>query len=47
MSFVSALRARRQNRRPVEQAIAAVSTASRRDELIMAATQKAGMPPRL
>ena len=46
MSFISSLRARRRNRRPVERAIAAASAETMRDELLVAAT-RAGMPPRL
>jgi hypothetical protein len=47
MPFVSTLRALRRNRRSVERAIAAASTRELRDELILAATTRAGNPPRV
>jgi hypothetical protein len=47
MSFVSTLRSLRRNRRPLEYALAAASTATLRDEIISAALQKAGTPPRI
>lgn len=47
MSFVSKFRTLRQDRLPVERAIAAASTRRMRDELIHAATERAGNPPRL
>ncbi len=47
MSFVSTLRSLRRNRRSVDRAIAAASTNRFRDELVVAATARAGNPPRL
>jgi len=47
MSFLSTLRSLRRDRRPVERALAAASTATARDELVLAARIKAGSPPRL
>ena len=47
MSFVSTLRSLRRNRRSVDRAIAAASTSRFRDELALAATVRAGNPPRL
>jgi GTP cyclohydrolase I len=47
MSFLSTLRSLRRDRRPVERALAAASTAMARDELVLAARIKSGSPPRL
>lgn len=53
MSFVSSLRARRQARRTrrsgvsLERAVSAASSSTFRDELVLAASQRAGLPPRL
>lgn len=47
MSFISTLRSLRQNRRSVDRALAAASTSRMRHELVLAATVKAGNPPRL
>ena len=47
MSFVTRLRSLRRNRRPVEYALAAAATATLRDEIVSAALQRAGNPPRI
>ncbi|MET0695372.1 MAG: hypothetical protein ABWX96_19845 [Propionibacteriaceae bacterium] len=47
MSFASTLRALGRTHQPVERAMAAASTRKMRDELIVAATAKAGNPPRV
>ena len=47
MSFASALRSLRRTRRPVERAYAAASSRTLRDEIVLAATVRAGNPPRL
>ena len=47
MPFVSTIRALRSHRGPVERALAAASSKRFRDELVSAATVRAGNPPRL
>ena len=47
MSFVTTLRSLGRNRRSVNRALAAASTSRFRDEFVVAATVKAGNPPRL
>ncbi len=47
MSFASAFRSLRRTRRPVERAVAAASSRTFRDELVLATTARAGNPPRL
>ena len=47
MSFVTTLRSLRRNRRPLDRAMAAASTSRFRDEVVLAATVRAGNPPRL
>jgi len=47
MSFVSTIRALGRNHRSVNRAIAAASTSRFRDELVVAATVRAGNHPRL
>ena len=47
MSLASTLHALRRNRPSVERALTAASTRRMRDDLILAATERAGNPPRL
>lgn len=53
MSFISSFRTRRQARRTqrsgvsLERAVSVASSSTFRDELVLAASQRAGLPPRL
>lgn len=53
MSFISSLRTRRQARRTersgvtLQRAVSASASSTFRDELVLAASQRAGLPPRL
>jgi len=47
MSFFATLRSLGRNRRSVNRAVAAASTSRFRDEFVVAASVRAGNPPRL
>ncbi|WP_344811477.1 hypothetical protein [Microlunatus aurantiacus] len=47
MSFFSKLRSSHSPRHRTRRALAAASAATRRDEIVLAATTRAGVPPRL